>query len=178
MRAAPEQPPRQPAQTPSTSRAPGQTVADAAVLSNMAKQLEEALKRPLSPANAASNSPPAPNGPVQHGEDRPPRSIPSRGPQPVPPSASAPIPMTPAPSSRHSEAQEQPRPRPAATPVSRMRPTPEPEPANARSPPPPPPPQPAPSGRGETSDPFSVEEIEAEFARLLGRPLDPSDRPH
>jgi hypothetical protein len=54
-----------------------------------------------------------------------------------------------------------------------MRPAPEPEPVSAR-----PPPQPAPSDGGGASDPFSVEEIEAEFARLLGRPLDRGDRPH
>jgi hypothetical protein len=38
------------------------------------------------------------------------------------------------------------------------------------APPPPPPPEsrPDPAGR----DPFSIEDIEAEFARLLGRPLD------
>jgi hypothetical protein len=29
--------------------------------------------------------------------------------------------------------------------------------------------------RAGPSDPFSVEEIEAEFARLLGRPLDKTD---
>jgi hypothetical protein len=52
-----------------------------------------------------------------------------------------------------------------------MRPAPEPEPA-----PEPPAPEPAP---GEQQvDPFSVEEIEAEFARLLGRPLDRGERPH
>jgi hypothetical protein len=55
-----------------------------------------------------------------------------------------------------------------------MRPPPEPEPVNAR--------QAAataqPAASGGESDPFSVEEIEAEFARLLGRPLDPSERPH
>jgi hypothetical protein len=57
-------------------------------------------------------------------------------------------------------------------PVSRMRPAPEPEPVKAAPPPPAPPPTP------EQVDPFSVEEIEAEFARLLGRPLDRSDRPN
>jgi hypothetical protein len=38
-----------------------------------------------------------------------------------------------------------------------------------------PPAEPAPAPRAETKaagNPFSVEEIEAEFARLLGRPLD------
>jgi hypothetical protein len=51
-----------------------------------------------------------------------------------------------------------------------MRPAPEPE--------PPPPPEPAPAPGEQQSDPFSVEEIEAEFARLLGRPLDRGERPH
>jgi hypothetical protein len=49
-------------------------------------------------------------------------------------------------------AQAAPAPRPAAAPAATV------------APPPPP--------AGAAHDPFSVEEIEAEFARLLGRPLD------
>jgi flagellar protein FliO/FliZ len=33
-------------------------------------------------------------------------------------------------------------------------------------------PEPAPETPARVSDPFSVEEIEAEFARLLGRPVE------
>jgi flagellar protein FliO/FliZ len=34
----------------------------------------------------------------------------------------------------------------------------------------------APAADQKPTDPFSVEDIEAEFARLLGRPLDPSKK--
>ena len=157
VRAMPEQP-RQPAPRP-----PDPAMGDAAVLSNMAKQLEEALKRPL-PAGKSGPSP-ASNGSFSEAEERPVRAASSPG------RASQPIPMTP-------PANPEPRPRPVQTPsptpapasVTRMRPNqPPPEAANARSAPSSPP------GGREGSDPFSVEEIEAEFARLLGRP---PDRPH
>jgi len=55
-----------------------------------------------------------------------------------------------------------------------MRPAPEPEPANPK--PPTPAPQALPGGATGQVDPFSVEEIEAEFARLLGRPFDQNDK--
>ncbi|WP_158004074.1 hypothetical protein [Methylobacterium indicum] len=43
----------------------------------------------------------------------------------------------------------------------------------APPPPPAPPEEPAPAAKpASVQNPFSVEEIEAEFARLLGRPLD------
>jgi len=44
---------------------------------------------------------------------------------------------------------------------------------------PPQPPAPAPAAeppKRVVDDPFSVEEIEAEFARLLGRPFDQNDK--
>jgi flagellar protein FliO/FliZ len=50
--------------------------------------------------------------------------------------------------------------------------------AQPEAPPAPPPEPPPPPAKEQQSDPFSVEEIEAEFARLLGRPLDRGDRPH
>jgi flagellar protein FliO/FliZ len=156
LRAVPE-PQRQPPPPPARGDATG---ADAAVLSNMAKQLEEALKRPLStgkPMPAASH----PNGPAQP-DDRAPRGLPppsGRPPQPSPP------PPSPAPAPKAPEAAEAAaRSRPA--PVTRMRPEPEAPPA----------PQQAPAE--QQSDPFSVEEIEAEFARLLGRPIDRGERTH
>jgi hypothetical protein len=48
-----------------------------------------------------------------------------------------------------------------------------------RPPEPAPPPRPAPDAPSPPSprpDPFSIEDIEAEFARLLGRPLDRKDK--
>jgi flagellar protein FliO/FliZ len=142
-RAAPE-PPRQPAQPPRpVDPAPG----DAAVLSNMAKQLEEALKRPLPPGRPG---PAAPNGPVPHAEERPRGIPPAPGrPQPVPT-----------------------RPTEPAEPQGRSRPAPVPMAGNAR------PAQKSAAPGGDANDPFSVEEIEAEFARLLGRPLDRNERSH
>lgn len=170
VRAAPEPPPRQSA----PARPADPAVADAAVLSNMAKQLEEALKRPLA---AKSGPSPVPNGPNPHPEERPARATPAPA-RPAPPVAPAPVHLAPAPmTARPPEAADSPpqrtRPAPTPSPVARMRPAPEPEPANAR-----PAAQPVPATEPAQSDPFSVEEIEAEFARLLGRPLDPRERPH
>jgi len=137
------------------------------VLSNMAKQLEEALKRPLSGGKAGPA--PAPNGPVATADDRLSRPAPTRIAHAAP--AAATVSQVGRPPESPEPAAQKPGPMPA--PVTKMRP--EPEPANAR---PGPAAEPAPSGAGEGGDPFSVEEIEAEFARLLGRPLDPRDRPH
>jgi hypothetical protein len=62
--------------------------------------------------------------------------------------------------------------------VARLRPAPEQEPTNTGPAAPEPSPHPArpPAAAPDQVDPFSVEEIEAEFARLLGRPLDRNDR--
>lgn len=131
--------------------------ADPVVLSNMAKQLEEALKRPAAPVPPPSMAPAAVNdedpgeeddflepGPIgeplaayeeDHDEDL--LEEPEPAPQPEPPRPVEPV-------------------RPAPSPL---------------------PPQPAEStAKDKTADPFSVEEIEAEFARLLGRPLDTSKK--
>jgi flagellar protein FliO/FliZ len=159
LRAVPE-PQRQPAPPPARGDATG---ADAAVLSNMAKQLEEALKRPLSTGKPMPAAP-HPNGPAQP-DDRAPRGFPppsGRPPQPAPPPSSAPAPV---PATKAAEAAEAAA-RSRAAPVTRMRPEPEAPPA----------PQPGPAE--PQSDPFSVEEIEAEFARLLGRPIDRGERTH
>ncbi len=168
LRAAPE-PARQPAPAPIK---PDAAVGDAAVLWNMAKQLEEALKRPLStgrqgPGGAAPPS----NGPAPPVEDRAPRGAPAPAgrPQPAPP---------PAPAARPAEPAEPPRPRPVPAPVTRMRPGQQPDAPPAPQPEAPPAPPPEPPATEQQSDPFSVEEIEAEFARLLGRPLDRGERPH
>jgi flagellar protein FliO/FliZ len=157
-RAAPEPPPRPPVQPPAPIRPAEPGVGDAAVLSNMARQLEDALKRPLSSGKPSPIAAPPPNGPLPQADDR------ARGTPPAPPAR---LPQQPAPPLS-------PAPAPAA--VARMRPVAEPEPAP--KPAPSPAPQPAAPGGTEQVDPFSVEEIEAEFARLLGRPVDRSDRPH
>ncbi|KAA2234841.1 hypothetical protein F0L46_22590 [Salinarimonas soli] len=101
---------------------------DADVISDMARQLEQAVRRPA-PAGAPAPAAAAP----------PPRMAPPRPPEPP--------------------RQAPPVPRPVQPPE-----------APARAAPPPPPPPPAP-GPGKV-DPFSVDEIEAEFARLLGRSPD------
>jgi hypothetical protein len=124
----------------------------------MAKQLEEALKRPAAPVAAPPAQPHAfqaediadEDDLLEPGRDQEPLGDfheeehedfveePAPAPQPEPP---RPV-MEPA--------------RPAPSPLP---PKPQPEPATG------------PASQKET-DPFSVEEIEAEFARLLGRPLD------
>jgi flagellar protein FliO/FliZ len=169
LRPVPE-PVRQPAPPPARQEASG---GDAAVLSNMAKQLEEALKRPLSTGKPGPGAVPHPNGPAPTFEERGPRGAPAPSGRPLQP---VPAPLAPPAqgTGRPVEPVEAPRPRPVPAPVTRMRPAPEPE-----APPPPPPPEPPASpGADQQSDPFSVEEIEAEFARLLGRPLDRGERPH
>ena len=131
---------------------------DAAVLSNMAKQLEEALKRP-----AATVPPPPPPAYEPHEET-------VADEDDLLETAQAEEARTdyrredPEDLVEETVAPQQPEPpRPANEP---MRPAPSPL----------PPQQPeaaaAPAAPKEP-DPFSVEDIEAEFARLLGRPLDP-----
>jgi flagellar protein FliO/FliZ len=176
MRVAPE-PPRQPAPPPAPPRPAEPAAADAAVLSNMARQLEDALKRPMLSGEPGPG--PAPNGPAPSTEDRP-RGMPvqARMPQPVPAAVPFPAPAPSLPPAPPEPPEFPPprasRPAPAPLPASRMRAPAEPEPATPK----PPAPQPAAAAGAGQGDPFSVEEIEAEFARLLGRPLDRSDRPH
>ncbi|MCG7391442.1 hypothetical protein MHY87_00785 [Microvirga sp. ACRRW] len=132
---------------------------DAAVLSNMAKQLEEALKRPAAPVAP----PPAPAY-EPHEEDVAEEDDLLE---------TADVGETPAVYEQedHDDLVEEAAPAPQPEP-----PRPAPEPVR---PAPLPPQQPAPAAAPaaeKESDPFSVEEIEAEFARLLGRPLDPSKK--
>jgi hypothetical protein len=151
---------------------------DAAILSDMAKQLEAALKRPAIPVPPPPMAPPprpAPD-PVDDEGD-----LPELGPvheTPVAPREEAleeddhgetPAPAHPAPA-EPVRADEPPR--PSSEPFL---PAPSPEPAQ------PVPPSPAraaeaPGPSSKAPDPFSVEDIEAEFARLLGRPLDPGKK--
>lgn len=134
---------------------------DAAVLSDMAKQLEEALKRPASPVPPPAVMPPMPpqdEDMMDEDELLEPPAPPARGPSA--PGHDAHADALPdedyadEPEPRHPEP-EPARPTPAAPPAG-------PQAAEPASP------KPAP----KAPDPFSVEEIEAEFARLLGRPLD------
>jgi flagellar protein FliO/FliZ len=165
--------PPQPAED-ETASAPERPAPDAGLLSDMAKQLEEALKRPASPVPPPPVVQPAPAAiapAVAHGDIRdeedvidPPRIEEEHV-------------------SRHEEdeqvEEEDLAPKPeAAAPVQ-----PAPLVGPLRPAPPPPvsaplPPQarePAPASQ-KPADPFSVEDIEAEFARLLGRPLDPNKK--
>jgi len=154
-------PARPAAPTPALHPAPSEpAAADAAVLTDMARQLEEALRQPR-PAQKASEA----TAPAQDEPFAPP--APAPGP---PPQASAP-PSAPLPSPHPAQ------PRPAERPVPpkplRAEPAAEPAAAPSQAAPPAPPAPAPPASRG---DPFSVEEIEAEFARLLGRPLDKNEK--
>ncbi|WP_375459911.1 hypothetical protein [uncultured Enterovirga sp.] len=165
-------------------------------MTDMTRQLEEALRRPEQPV-----SPPRayPSAPAQ-----PPRPQPEPAAQPAPrPRPPEPAPKLPAPPPPPSpplprvEPTPSPRP-PAPTPIQAAPPQPTPpvppapSPAPPRpapvappppTPPPPPPPAPTPTpppaapplavaAAPAKPDPFSIEDIEAEFARLLGRPID------
>jgi hypothetical protein len=131
-------------------------VSDAAILSDMAKHLEEALKRPIAPAAPeVVLSPPAASSDAKASDeavltaDANDRFDDSQGEEVEVVEAEETSVVPPSPTVR-----------------------PAPEPGKAVHTPPPPlaaAPTPAASS-GSAPDPFSVEEIEAEFARLLGRP--------
>jgi len=123
---------------------------DAAVLSNMAKQLEEALKRPAAVVAPA----PAPAFPT-HDEIADDDDLLDNER------------VQEAPEDYREETGEEPEPAPQPEP-----PRPAAEPVRPAPSPLPPQPQEKAPAAPKASDPFSVEEIEAEFARLLGRPLD------
>ena len=203
---------------------------DPSVLSDMARQLQVALKRPSSavtppPTLPAAAEPPVP-APARPPEPAPKpldplaaamaaahadplEAPPAAPPPPQSPPTFVPAPPAPAPKPAPDPAEAKsveaksvdakpveakpadiapaearaPEPK-TPEPVSAEPPLPEPrpEPARREAPPPEPPkpdlakpepskPEPAPAETG-AQNPFSVEEIEAEFARLLGRPLD------
>ena len=189
---------------------------DPSLLSDMAKQLEQALRRPAAPAQprpaAAPGVPQADPAPAQPApvpprrpdavrpvaptrpvttptlseapaqpEDGPPSGPSAEIPARQPPSAPVAAPTAPVVAAAVPPTSPQPGP---ATPVLQANAAPSPAPAPppatppAAAPPPPaspPPTTPVAPARAGPSDPFSVEEIEAEFARLLGRPLDKTD---
>ena len=162
-------------------------------LSDMARQLEDVLKRPETPPPTPLRPAPepvrdlAPNGPQAAPGPQPvpdqraePRGTPRS--EPAAPTPDMPAPTPPVAASSPDEPTSPPTPEqqrpsvqtgptlvpPAARPADNVPPraagqapaTPEPPPAPLT------PPRP---------DPFSIEDIEAEFARLLGRPLDRKD---
>jgi hypothetical protein len=136
----------------------------------MAKQLEEALKRPATPVPPPQMAPIAPTAAndeiIDEHEDEDDDFL-EPGPIGEPLAAYEEERDEEQDLVEELEADEQPAPhRPAVEPV---RPAP--------SPLPPQPAEPASSKSDDkASDPFSVSEIEAEFARLLGRPLDTSKK--
>jgi flagellar protein FliO/FliZ len=156
------------AQAPSLAVPSERRSVDPAILSDMARQLQAALSRPSSAVT------PAPVPAAQEGVDPVAAAMASAPPAPAPePMPAAAIPDRPA-------APATPEP-----PVVPPAPATAPEPVPAPRPPAPPPAQPVlpkaapafepPGTRSDAKsagNPFSVEEIEAEFARLLGRPLD------
>jgi flagellar protein FliO/FliZ len=183
---------------PAPENAPEPRGADAAVLSSMARQLEEALRRPTIPPPPASAPAPTP-GEGNRGDRVPPPAQPAS----PPPRAASPVPSPPP---RATVTASLAAPWPGTEPARRAAPPSqggleaaavdaepvreapakgEPQ-AGAGQPPAPertaasPPPSPAPGAPAAPAeaanrsrpldDPFSVEEIEAEFARLLGRP--------
>ncbi len=135
----------------------------------MAKQLEEALKRPANPV------PPPPVAPAPEADTSEPEGVQDEDEilEPTPADTEHVAVYD-----RRDEDSRAPIPEPAPP----ARPTPAPEPIRPVPPPPPVtaplPPQAKepPAAPQKPTDPFSVEDIEAEFARLLGRPLDTSKK--
>ena len=163
----PPQPAAEERPAPSERPAPG-----AGLLSDMARQLEEALKRPSIPVPP----PPAPVAPVAS----PMAQEETKDEDELPELAGL--------SSADAEEiaaeetlEEEDRAEETEVAVT-AEPAPAPEPVRPASPPPPVsaplPPQAkeASAAQQKPTDPFSVEDIEAEFARLLGRPLDPGKK--
>ena len=163
----PPQPAAEERPAPSERPAPG-----AGLLSDMARQLEEALKRPSIPVPP----PPAPVAPVAS----PMVQEETKDEDDLPELAEL--------SSADAEEiaaeetlEEEDRAEETEVAVT-AEPAPAPEPVRPASPPPPVsaplPPQAkeASAAQQKPTDPFSVEDIEAEFARLLGRPLDPGKK--
>jgi flagellar protein FliO/FliZ len=162
-----------PLEEPQPVRAKASQPVDAAVLSDMAKQLEEALKRPMNAPKAAAVSealtpPPAPSAPPV------PSAPPAEERIEVPdPRAPEPANIAPAPSPKPSKVDNRPviatqpqRPAqvektvqaaPVASPIAPKASAPSPAPASQAD------------NKADDSDPFSLEEIEAQFAMLLGR---------
>jgi flagellar protein FliO/FliZ len=169
----PPEPVRPPQPAPEERPAPSERPAPGAgLLSDMARQLEEALKRPSIPVPP----PPAPVAPVASPAVR--EEIKDEDDLPeLAELSSADVEEIAA--EETLEEEDRAEETEAAVPAA---PAPAPEPVRP-APPPPPVSAPLPPQAKEASaaqqkptDPFSVEDIEAEFARLLGRPLDPGKK--
>lgn len=183
-----------PAVDPTARQAPSLTVpserrtVDPAILSDMARQLQAALSRPSS---AVTPAPPPTASPVPDEEVDPVAAamasapaVPVTSPEPAPAAAldkpaakpvdNPALPVVPAATPVVQQAPPSAVPSPAPPPSAPPAAQPAPQaPAAFRPPPPPEPLSPPPRADAKASgNPFSVEEIEAEFARLLGRPLD------
>ncbi|KQP99034.1 hypothetical protein ASF59_06150 [Methylobacterium sp. Leaf121] len=185
----------EPVPEPPVMASRGPRSVDPAVLSDMARQLQVALKRPSSavtppPADPAEVPPPArkPAEPAPAPIDPVAAAMAA---EPAPPTPAPPPPVRPQPAPTPVVAAPRPEPKPAA-PAKPVAPPPfvaPPKPDAVKSEPfkvDPPRPEPAkpepskpepskaesPEPAAQAQNPFSVEEIEAEFARLLGRPLD------
>jgi hypothetical protein len=192
--APPEPPPAEPRPGPETSRSEAAPGPEPVHPPEAAPREQPVPLPPAPPAPPSPEAAPPPEAAV---------AAEMRAPEPPPATAEPPRPSTPPPRPappRPLARPPQPPPRaaaedrpavvaPASAPVPDAAPVPAPEAA-----PPAPPPQaaPAPSQAEETppepeaappppspppsrSDPFSIEDIEAEFARLLGRPIDRRD---
>jgi flagellar protein FliO/FliZ len=145
---------------------------DAAVLSDMAKQLEEALKRPAAPVSPPPMTP-APAGlRAVHDQAEDEDDLVAAGSAHEEPDASGLEPVEEDLAEELEPAHAAEPPRASSEPFL---PAPPPMPAQP-APPPPPRAVEAPAAPEKAPDPFSVEDIEAEFARLLGRPLDPGKK--
>ncbi|MGO4705780.1 hypothetical protein AB4072_08390 [Microvirga sp. 2MCAF38] len=150
----------------------GQRVPDALILSDMAKQLEEALKRPAAPVSSAPQPAPVYEPAIEEVEeetveieiDRTEISETHVIPRQEWPLEEPAIEEEVEPQMREEE-EAHPSPAPVEQPrAAEQQPAPK-APTEAQ-------PAPAPAAPRTSVDPFSVEEIEAEFARLLGRSTD------
>lgn len=168
------EPVREPEPAPVERPPPAERPApDAGLLSDMAKQLEEALKRPASPVSPPPVSPVAPApilAPAEPEDVRDEEELLKPTPADEEHIASDDERQDEEDLTEEPEAAPPAEPAPAPEPV---RPVPPPPPVTA---PLPPQAKEAPAAAQKPTDPFSVEDIEAEFARLLGRPLDPSKK--
>ncbi len=173
--AAPVHPEPIRAAQPVVSEAPAeQPGPDAALLSDMAKQLEEALKRPANPVSPPLAVPVAPApvaAPVVHEDVSDENDVLESDLSLADDERVARYDAAVDDQDRAKEPEAVFRAEPPA--VEPPRPAPPPPPASA---PLPPQTREAPVATEKAADPFSVEDIEAEFARLLGRPLDPSKK--
>jgi flagellar protein FliO/FliZ len=153
-------------QAPSLAVPSDRRSVDPAVLSDMARQLQAALSRPSSAVTPAPSAPEGVDPVAAAMASTPVAPVPQPKTEPAP----APPPEPPASEEAHPSPALPPAPSPVPPTIQKADPGPG-SPAVPAAVPPSPPPAPPPDAK-TSGNPFSVEEIEAEFARLLGRPLD------